>query len=93
MNAMKKWMAAATVAEQEELAKLAVTSRAYLYQIAIGHRIAQAELAGRLETAAATLRKRNKHLPKLLRTELALVCEGCPYAKKCLIKKGKYNGK
>ena len=40
---LRAWMAAATVAEQELLAQRVGTSRAYLYQLAGGHRSASAE--------------------------------------------------
>lgn len=85
MNAMKKWMTAATADEQVKLAEAAHTSRAYLYQIASGRRMPTAELAGSIEAAARELRKVSKNrLPELTRADLALACESCPYAKKCL---------
>lgn len=86
MNAMKKWMAAATVREQMYLAKTAGTSRSYLYQIASGHRKnIEAGLAGRIEQAALPLRKASKNrLPRLTRADISPVCRACPYAKKCL---------
>lgn len=85
MNAMKKWMTAATADEQEALAKSAKTSREYLYQISSGHRIPEPDLAGRIEQAAKPLRKASKNrLPILTRADLSPVCHACPYAKKCL---------
>lgn len=84
MNAMKKWMAAATTGEQEQLAKLAGTSRDYLYQVASGHRTPLTKLAGRIEAAAKEIRKVSKgRLPELLRTDLSPVCAECPFAPKC----------
>lgn len=86
MNAMKKWMAAATADEQSNLAENAGTSRSYLYQIASGHRKnIEADLAGRIEEAAKLLRKASKNrLPKITRGDLSPVCRACPYLKRCL---------
>lgn len=85
MNAMKKWMAAATPSEQEELAAAAGTSRNYLYQVASGKRVMMPGLAGRIEVAAKPLRRASKNrLPELTRADLSPVCGACPYAIKCL---------
>lgn len=91
---MKKWMNVATAAEQEVLATRAGTTRNYLYQVAGGHRSLAPELAGRIETAARTLRKSKSQklrLPILVRANLASACAECPYASKCL--KGKTDAK
>lgn len=81
---MREWMDAATVEEQTALAKAADTSRKYLYKLATGERTAQAELAGRLEQAAADIRRvSKKRLPLLLRSHLCPACAGCPYAARC----------
>lgn len=91
MNAMKKWMLAATTREQEQLAADADTSRDYLYQVASGHRTPQPRLAGRIEKAAHNLRKASKNrLPELTRGDLSPVCHDCVYLKRCttLNKKG-----
>ena len=84
MNAMKLWMTAATTAEQSALARRARTSRAYLYQLAVGDRVASAELARRLELAAETLAAKNPALPSLGRESLCPACGRCEYAKAAL---------
>lgn len=85
MNAMKKWMTAATADEQEKMAELADTSRNYLYQVAAGARVPTPALAGRIEQAARQLRKASKNrLPVLTRADLSPVCGACPYAQRCL---------
>lgn len=76
-------MVAATAGEQAELASIAGTSRANLYQIASGERNASADLAVRLDRAARALRRTNKTLPLLPRSKLCAACGGCEYAKKC----------
>lgn len=85
MNAMKKWMKAATTTEQKALAGVSGASRNYLYQIASGHRTPTASVAARIEIAAAPLIRASKgRLPELTRADLADACANCPYAKKCL---------
>lgn len=85
MNTMRKWMDKATPAEQLALAEAAETTRNYLYQVAGGHRTVRADLAGRIEVAAKSLRKASKNrLPELTRADLSGTCAKCPYAKKCL---------
>lgn len=85
---MTDWMEAATTHEQIMLAAAAETSRAYLYRLASGARTASAELAGRLEEAAADLRAVSKgRLPVLTRGDLCPACAGCPYFQKCTIGK------
>lgn len=79
---MKTWMSAASTAEQTRLAKLAKTSRGYLYQLANGERVASAELAQRLEAAGRELRAKNPALPELLQREVCPACRGCPYARR-----------
>jgi len=84
MNAMKKWMKAATAAEQLELAATAGTTRNYLYQIAGGHRTPSAETAGRIVDAAFRIRKASKNrLPELNRASLSPTCRVCPHALRC----------
>lgn len=83
MKKLKQWLAQATAAEKEWLAKKTKTSLAYLRQIASGHRIASADIAGRIEdatefkaTSSATC-----NLPVIRRGELAPACRNCPYYK------------
>lgn len=91
LQPLKKWMRLATTSEQSELAKAALTSRAYLYQLGNGVRTAGPEIAGRIEAAAKKLQKASKgRLPPLTRIDLSPVCGGCPYALKC---KGRKHGK
>jgi hypothetical protein len=76
MSVFKQWMAAATVAEQKELARLAGTSRMYLYHIAADEttryrRIPRRGLAQRLATACESLRRGSKgRLPRVLASDL-----------------------
>lgn len=84
---LKKWMKAASTAEQKELAKLADTTHAYLYHLSCGLRVADADLAGRLEDAAIKVSKSAKRkLPLLTRKDLSPACAKCPYNKKCKVK-------
>ena len=52
---MRSWMSAATIDEQELLAKRAATTRGHLYQLAGGHRQTSAALAGELERVTAEI--------------------------------------
>lgn len=82
---MRAWMAAATPDEQALLAERAGTTKGHLYQLAGGHRQASAELAGRIEAAAAQMHKASKgRLPLVVRTDLCAACRSCQYAAKCL---------
>lgn len=81
---LNKWMKAASTAEQEQLAKLAGTSRDYLYHLACGNRQADSDLAGRIEQAAIKISKSAKRkLPKLTRKHISPACAKCPYNNKC----------
>lgn len=82
-QSLRKWMTAASPAEQNELAKRAGTTRNYLYQLSGGHRTASAELAGTIEIASIALRLKNAALPLIDRMSLCAACAACPYAKKC----------
>lgn len=86
MNAMKLWMNQANASEQLALARLAHTSREYLYQLSSGTRVASAEIAGRIEASAKHIsdKKPDSKLPVITRADLAPACAKCPYAKKCL---------
>lgn len=85
-------MRSATRAEKMRLADLAGTKISYLYFLSNPDstygRAASAELAQRLESASEKIRGESKEakarLPRLLRTDLALVCRGCAFAQRCL---------
>lgn len=87
MSTIKKWMADATPTQQEELARLAGTSRQYLYHLASDpdvryHRKPTIELAVRLEEASRKVKPDPdgaKPFP-LSRFELVPECASCPYA-------------
>lgn len=82
---MKAWMSAATRPEQELLADSAGTTVGMLYQLSGGYRQASADLAGRLEAAAAVMHKQSKgRLPTLVRTDMCNACRACPYAQRVL---------
>lgn len=77
-------MRVASVDEQEKLAEFASTSRQNLYQMASGNRAASSKMAIRIEKGAAELRKNNKNLPVLLRSDLNETCKGCDFARRCI---------
>lgn len=66
-NPVKVWMQAATVTQQEMLAKFARTTRSYLYQLSCEGRRPSAELAIRLEAGSELVaklsRKKNQAAP------------------------------
>jgi len=76
MSVFKQWMAAATVAEQNELARLAGTSRMYLYHIAADEstrykRVPRRGLAQRLADGCEALRRASKgRLPRVQASDL-----------------------
>lgn len=88
MSQLKSWMRLASPEEQNALADGAGTSRAYLYHLANDEaayaRGASPALAGRLEAAAVPINAANPRLPRLLRTDLAVSCRECAYARQCL---------
>lgn len=85
MNQLKLWMRSATADEQTMLADRVETSRAMLYQYAGGFREVSASRAGQIETATKAMAKASKgRLPVIYRTDLALACRECEYAKRCL---------
>ena len=87
---IKKWMAAATVAEQEEMAKLAGTSRGTLYQY-VSNRKTSSERAIAIEAATKEMNKRTKgKLPVLYRTDLSNACSQCHFARKCIGMKAEF---
>lgn len=82
---IKAWMSAATVDEQKLLAERAGTSRAYLYQLAGGHRQASAELGAAIERETKVMAKASKgRLPVVYRTDIVAACRVCEFAQKCL---------
>jgi hypothetical protein len=86
---LRRWLMAATPAEQERLAEEAGTSRLYLRMLAADgktyQRHAGSELAAAIEAASEVMHKASKgRLPRLYRTDLARACAQCPYAKQCL---------
>lgn len=89
MNQMKMWMDKATLPEQKELAEMAGTTLGTLQQIAGSYRTAgvptvRSGLAGRIENASDKLRKKNRDLPRVVRTDLSPECRDCEYAQRCL---------
>lgn len=89
MNQMRLWMQSASPNEQIKLAELAGTTIGTLHQIAGSYRThgnptIRSGLAGRIQSAANELRRKNKLLPVVLRTDLSPECRDCEYAKHCL---------
>ena len=97
MNQLRLWLDTATTNEKKELAARAGTSIGTLSQIAGGYRNngdanVRSGLAGKLERAAAQLRRINPRLPQLLRTDLSLECRECEFAQRCLGQKAALSG-
>lgn len=89
VNQLRVFLSAATTAEKAELAERSGTTLGTLNQVAGGYRrggqaVVRAGLAMRIEAAAAELRKRNRSLPELYRTDLSPECRGCDFAQRCL---------
>ena len=89
MNQMRVWMQAASQNEQIKLAQLSGTTIGTLQQIAGSYRnggnpTVRSGLAGRIQVAATELRRKNKNLPVVLRTDLSPECRDCEYAQRCL---------
>jgi DNA-binding transcriptional regulator YdaS (Cro superfamily) len=80
---LKAWMQAASTAQQDQLAKLAKTSRKTLYHLASGERNASAAKAIAIERAAGRV-KGAVSLPLLRRGDLSPACAKCDYAQRCL---------
>lgn len=89
MNQMRLWLRAATPDERKALAELSGTTVGSLNQIAGSYRnkdqmpSVKAGFAGLIAKAAQALRKNNKALPELTRTDLSPDCRDCEYAKRC----------
>lgn len=85
---LHEWMRQATTAQQEELARRAGTTRAYLYQLSAGQAKAYSReptpaKAIAIEKAADKMAKRYG-LPRVLRTDLVAACRTCEFARHCL---------
>lgn len=82
---LSEWLCAATVDEVLLLARLAETSKAYLYQLANGTRIASAQTAANLEMAVRVVNNSlPREMPHVDRTSLCPACTKCPYAQMVL---------
>lgn len=84
MNALQKWLRAATPEERARLARLCDTTPAVLSQWAGAYRTGgklrlAAQSAAKLQHASEDMARPG--LPSLLRSELCPVCRACPYAK------------
>lgn len=89
MNQLRKWMRVATPEERQELANRAGTTIGNLHQISGSYRSdgrpqIRSGLAIRIEQAARQMRKANKALPDVVRTDLSPECAACEFAQKCL---------
>lgn len=89
MNQMQMFMSAASVGEKQRLAALAKTTIGTLHQIAGSYRSegvpqVRSGLAGRIQNGVNELRRKNKNLPTVLRTDLSAECRECEYAQRCL---------
>lgn len=89
MNSMRKFLRAASQDEVARVAELAQTTVGTLNQIAGSYRTSgnpqvRSGLAGRIQSAVAEVRRTNKALPVVLKTDLAPECRDCEYARKCL---------
>lgn len=89
MNQLKVFLNAASAAEKTALAEMSGTTLGTLHQVAGGYRkngeaVVRAGLARRIEEAAIILRKKNRALPELFRTDLSPECRGCDFAQRCL---------
>lgn len=82
MNALARFMAAASTAQQESLAERADTSRSYLYALAAGKRSASAELAASIERASRTVRRGAPGLPIVPREEVCPACASCEFLRR-----------
>ncbi len=82
-NRLHFWMRAATTEQQEQLAKLAATSRKALYNLAEGVRQSSAAKAIAIEKAIKRVTGR-KDLPQVSRGDLCEACRTCEYARRCL---------
>lgn len=99
INQMRAFLHAASNDEVAEVATLAGTTPGTLNQIAGSYRTegkpqVRSGLAGRIQNAVADVRRKNKALPIVLKTDLSSECRECEYAQKCLrdsVLKGEFN--
>lgn len=75
---LKDWLHTAAPIEIDFVAKEAETSEAYLRQIASGHRIASADMAGRIAGAVNQL-----FIGVLDRGDLSPTCASCSFYIRC----------
>lgn len=85
MTPLQHWMQQANTQQLTRLARLARTTVGSLRQIAGRYRKSNttAELAIRIDHAAAVLRSRDPSLPEIPRESLSAACRGCEFAKRC----------
>lgn len=85
MNTLSNWMQRASTEQLERLAKLANTTIGTLRNIGGGYRESNvtAELAVRIDHAAAVMRSRDPDLPSIDRETLSDACQRCEFAKAC----------
>lgn len=89
INQMRVFLRAAKADEIAQVATLAGTTVGTLNQIAGSYRTegnpqVRSGLAGRIQSAVAEVRRTNKALPTVLKTDLSPECRECEYARKCL---------
>jgi hypothetical protein len=85
MTPLQHWMNQASTSQLIRLARLARTTVGTLRQISGRYRKSNttAELAVRIDHAAAVLRSRDPTLPDIPRESLSAACRGCEFAKRC----------
>lgn len=99
INQMRAFLRAAKPDEVQAVASLAKTTVGTLNQIAGSYRTdgkpqVRSGLAGRIQNAVAEVRRKNKSLPIVLKTDLSSECRDCEYAQRCLrdtVLKGEFN--
>lgn len=89
INQMRHFLREASNDEILSVASLAKTTVGTLNQIAGSYRNngqpqVRSGLAGRIQNAVAEVRRKNKSLPVVLRTDLSSECRECEYAQRCL---------
>jgi hypothetical protein len=70
----------ASASQRNSVTISAGTSVDYLYQLAGGSRVASAELAAKIEHAVADLRRGDRTVAEVKRTDLCPACAACEYA-------------
>lgn len=84
MNKLRQWMRAASLEEQNRLAREAETSRGTLYQYAGGHLQASASRGAAIERVTREMHAANPALPIVYRSDIVRACRDCEFARKCL---------